>query len=371
MEKKNISRFVATALAASILTPAQTFAASFSDITGFWGEAVIERMTADELFSGFPDGTFRPERTMTRAEFLVPLVNTLLENEVLELYVNDPEESVETTGNWYDLYYLTAEAYQLLPESFTIKGVETPITRQEMAYIMVEAATLQKEIIPMHLVNHQWLSDYDQISSGYRVAIRTAYTMGLLRGNESGNINPQGEATRGEAAQVLYNFVYPEARPAFDYLMTYAPVDSPLAKVGDIVLDGKGNEVVLAYGKSGVLGEGQGVAPDLGVPLGYGRGEIQAGMSATATEAMSLTDSLGNALIGQRYDVNPFTNEGHWQKEWDAILKSVTSKPTAEGDYLYQISLDLNWYWDKDWVLLGTNSTEEVVTAIREANRLY
>ena len=47
----------------------------FSDIAGHWAEAWIEDLFDEGITSGFPDGTYRPENQVTRAEMAVFLVN--------------------------------------------------------------------------------------------------------------------------------------------------------------------------------------------------------------------------------------------------------------------------------------------------------
>ena len=47
----------------------------FSDIAGHWAEAWIEDLFDEGITSGFPDGTYRPENTASRAEMAVFLVN--------------------------------------------------------------------------------------------------------------------------------------------------------------------------------------------------------------------------------------------------------------------------------------------------------
>jgi hypothetical protein len=47
----------------------------FSDIAGHWAEAWIEDLFDEGVTSGFPDGTYRPDNTATRAEMAVFLVN--------------------------------------------------------------------------------------------------------------------------------------------------------------------------------------------------------------------------------------------------------------------------------------------------------
>ncbi|MDF0552964.1 DUF1565 domain-containing protein [Kamptonema sp. UHCC 0994] len=41
----------------------------FSDISGNWGKDFIERLAAKNIVSGFPDGTFKPNDSLTRAQY--------------------------------------------------------------------------------------------------------------------------------------------------------------------------------------------------------------------------------------------------------------------------------------------------------------
>lgn len=50
-------------------------ALAFSDIQTHWAQACINQMTPRKLVSGYPDGTFRPNATITRAEFAVLMLN--------------------------------------------------------------------------------------------------------------------------------------------------------------------------------------------------------------------------------------------------------------------------------------------------------
>lgn len=68
----------------SVGTVAAQQLASFSDIEGHWAQAAIERLAAQGVVGGYPDGTFRPDNPLTRAEavtiidrFLTPLTTRL------------------------------------------------------------------------------------------------------------------------------------------------------------------------------------------------------------------------------------------------------------------------------------------------------
>ena len=60
----------------SSYTPPAPSGGAFSDTAGHWAEAWIEQLASEGITSGFPDGTYRPQNTATRAEMAVFLVRT-------------------------------------------------------------------------------------------------------------------------------------------------------------------------------------------------------------------------------------------------------------------------------------------------------
>ena len=63
-----------TVLIAFILLSCGTaLAADLNDIGGHWAAAEIERAISSGYVKGYPDGTFRPDDGVTRAEFVAML----------------------------------------------------------------------------------------------------------------------------------------------------------------------------------------------------------------------------------------------------------------------------------------------------------
>jgi hypothetical protein len=60
----------------SIAPAAAVRAATPSDIAGRPDRAVIEQVTSAGFMKGYPDGTFRPEEPVTRAEFVVAIARS-------------------------------------------------------------------------------------------------------------------------------------------------------------------------------------------------------------------------------------------------------------------------------------------------------
>ena len=50
-------------------TPATDKIAQASDVAGNWAEPFIKALVAKDIIKGYPDGTFKPDQPVTRAEF--------------------------------------------------------------------------------------------------------------------------------------------------------------------------------------------------------------------------------------------------------------------------------------------------------------
>ena len=63
----------------SFAVPTVARAATFKDINKHWAQAYIEKAVAKGLVKGFSDGTFKPDKPVTRAEFTA-MANRMLGN---------------------------------------------------------------------------------------------------------------------------------------------------------------------------------------------------------------------------------------------------------------------------------------------------
>ena len=72
---------VALLLAATMMVPlalaAPSTEGSFSDVEDHWAQAEIEKAVATGWVDGYPDGTFKPEKTITRAEFTKMILDAI------------------------------------------------------------------------------------------------------------------------------------------------------------------------------------------------------------------------------------------------------------------------------------------------------
>ena len=87
-----ITRAEFAAICARFNTKPTNTSNSFSDISGHWAEAEIERAVAFGWIAGYPDGTFRPDTYITRAEAMTMI------NRVLCRMPQDEKDLLRTNG---------------------------------------------------------------------------------------------------------------------------------------------------------------------------------------------------------------------------------------------------------------------------------
>lgn len=90
-------------------TGAQVTAKTFTDIAGHWAERNIELAAGHGWVNGYPDGTFRPERLITRAEAM-KLINYVLKRAVDEpgILAAAKQWSDNPKDKWYYFHVLEA-----------------------------------------------------------------------------------------------------------------------------------------------------------------------------------------------------------------------------------------------------------------------
>lgn len=74
---QTITRAEMATLLSRLITSGDGQSAKLSDIAGHWAQAAIERMSQAGMITGYEDGTFRPNQTLTRAE-AVTIINRAL-----------------------------------------------------------------------------------------------------------------------------------------------------------------------------------------------------------------------------------------------------------------------------------------------------
>lgn len=73
--KRIIGLMMVIATLVSVLTIGASAASKFTDVDGHWGQSYVDYYTEKGVVNGYPDGTFRPDDKITRAEAAQVLLN--------------------------------------------------------------------------------------------------------------------------------------------------------------------------------------------------------------------------------------------------------------------------------------------------------
>jgi len=175
--------------------PAEPFK-GFSDIAGHWALSYLKQAAEQGIVSGYPDGTFKPNNPITRAEFIVMLMNAAkAEGEGAALTFTDNEK----IGAW------SRRAVEKAVKAGIVTGYgdgsfrpDARITRAEMATMVARALglTVGKDDI-------SGFADDSEIPQWAKGAVEALRIQGILKGRGDNRFVPNDTAQRAEAVVML------------------------------------------------------------------------------------------------------------------------------------------------------------------------
>ena len=177
---------------------------NFTDINGHWAKEHILFAVSRGLFSGTSETTFSPNTTLTRGMFVTALGRLA--------GINPADyQTRKFTDVKADAYYAPYVNWAVSKgivsgTTSTTFAPDSNIAREQMAVIMKNYADKMGYSIPKTL-EAVTFADNAQISSWAKDAVKAMQQAGVLSGKENNRFDPQGSATRAEAATVLHRFV--------------------------------------------------------------------------------------------------------------------------------------------------------------------
>ena len=192
---------------ASVSVPGVTApGTTFSDVKNHANQTSIEALASRGIINGMGQGTFMPNKTMTRAEFAAIVTRALgLTAKDTKVFSDVP------SSKWYAGYIGTANS------SGIVNGVgngkfnpEGTITRQEAAAMVARAAKLCGLDTAMDAAATRDMlaqfGDYRSVASWAKEPMAFCYSANILDQSEL-NIEPTKAILRCEIAQMLYNML--------------------------------------------------------------------------------------------------------------------------------------------------------------------
>ena len=185
-----------------LLLTSVVFAKGFIDLDStHWAYEPIVEMSEKGILNGYPDGTFLPSKSITRAEFAKILVLTLdLNGPATTNTFSDVKpdfwgyEYINIASNYLS-GYKNGNEIKFLPNDAAV--------REDIAVAVVVAAGLQNAEYDLDTLNR--FSDKEEISENLRKYIAIAVENNLMQGNANGTFRPKGKLTRAEVCKLMMN----------------------------------------------------------------------------------------------------------------------------------------------------------------------
>ena len=233
--KKIISLVIMTTLVLSAMS-LNVFAVddNFTDIKGHWAEETIVKFKDKNIISGYPDGTFKPDNSVTRAEF-AKIITEAFDLQTKSMLNYDDVEAekwyypyLECSAKYIPAYalpvsYETNIPYQEMHEKGTKDFLpETPAIRMHIAEALVKIKK-DKENIDLELPIIQDIQkeiqstfkddDYENLYVMHgkvpeNVQRMFEYTwlaneLGIMQGDTNGYFRPYDNVTRAELLTMI------------------------------------------------------------------------------------------------------------------------------------------------------------------------
>lgn len=176
----------------------------FNDINEHWAEEYIHQLGCEYAYiNGYGDGTFRPDRNITRDEAtkIVVLVKQLKLEEGPSKYID-----ALFFEKWAKKYIYTAT------KNGVVKGypgwrfkAKRKITRDESVAMIVRAFYEDRQEDPEDL--SEIFIDEKSFPSWSKGYLSTAYKEGIINGYPDGSFKPLGEITRAEFVSIIVRYL--------------------------------------------------------------------------------------------------------------------------------------------------------------------
>lgn len=169
-----------------------------SDYNNHWARYDIETLKEKGIMGGYPDGTFKPNQSITRAEFTKLLLGAI---GITATNSSSPFKDVKP-NDWFYADVVTAYREGLVSGmSETQFSPNSKITREQMA-VMIQRALEYKGISSRE--SAIVFADEKKIASWAKPSVKRLYFLGIINGKDKKvNFAPKDHATRAETAAII------------------------------------------------------------------------------------------------------------------------------------------------------------------------
>jgi len=236
---------------------------AYSDLAeNHWAFKQIKQLSEQSVVVGYPDGTFKPDENVTRAEFASMAIRALGQEHT---NVVQPVKFTDIDSDFWAFESIQKAIYFDLISASNAEGKfrpEDPVSRAEALSIAVNALTTEQisEQKAKYVLSKIY-KDVEKIPSWFIVPAGKAEILGMVvcSPENVGTMDAERPATRAEVTAILYN------------MMTQAKLN-PNAKLAEVMRKktGEGYVVESAFvqGAVGTIPEGAIIPIKVGTVLG-------------------------------------------------------------------------------------------------------
>ena len=168
----------------------------FADIANVsWAKEAIEALAENNIISGYEDGSFRPNNSISRAETakIIVMAFNIEDKETDKAFADVKEDA------WYFEYVkkLNANGY-MNGYSNDVFGANEGITRQDFV------VTLYRVLDKPEPETESKLTDIESVSDYAKAAVNYFASKGIVSGFEDGYFRPTDIITRAQVAKIIY-----------------------------------------------------------------------------------------------------------------------------------------------------------------------
>lgn len=232
-----------TVLLTMIFTTAAN-AVTFNDISDHWAKDYIIKVANNGIVTGYDDGTFKPENSVTVLEALVMMSRLYdIDDDIKDQIVDEYKPVLEDMSNAED-YSWAFESLSVdielgivsqsgLETMFKDKSIAQKASKEEICVLLTKAMMLSDEAKNLKVYTLPF-KDVASIATSARPYIYVMYDKSIVKGDTKENINPKDYITRAVMATMLDRaYEYIDENDIEPELSTY----DPTTEISGIITD--------------------------------------------------------------------------------------------------------------------------------------
>ncbi|MBB6635005.1 S-layer homology domain-containing protein [Cohnella thailandensis] len=177
--------------------------AGFKDVAGHWAENEIKAAAEAGIVKGFEDGTFKPNKSVTRSEFLAMLASGLK--------LSGEEASLSGFSDAGEVGAWAAPALSQVVKAGILHGYSDGTLRPNEELNRAQLAALLSNALGQAAESNE--SEAAGFADAFRIpawaadAVARVHAQGLMKGTTGNRFEPEGIVTRAEAAAVVVRLI--------------------------------------------------------------------------------------------------------------------------------------------------------------------